>query len=47
MISSRIIGKVSEEPIVTLKQKQEFIILFDFRNDEITGIRYNGRGGYE
>ena len=45
MISSKIIGKVSEEPIVTLKQKQEFIILFDFRKDEITGIRYNGLEG--
>jgi selenophosphate synthetase-related protein len=45
MISSRIIGKVSEEPIVKLKQEQEFIILFDFRKDEITGISYNGITG--
>lgn len=42
MISSGIVGKVLEEPIVTLKQKEEFAVLFDFRKDEITGIRYNG-----
>jgi hypothetical protein len=44
-IASKIIGKVSAEPIVTLKQKQETITLFDFRKDEITGIRYSGLEG--
>jgi hypothetical protein len=44
-ISSSIIGKVFDEPIVTLKQKQESMTLFDFRKDEITGIRYNGLEG--
>ena len=41
-ISSRIVGKVLDDPTVTLKQQQESITLFDFRKDEITGIRYNG-----
>jgi uncharacterized protein len=41
-ISSKIIGKVLDGPIVSLKQKQASVVLFDFRRDEITGIRYNG-----
>lgn len=44
-IASKIIGKVSAEPIVTLKQKKESTTLFDFRKDEITGIRYSGLEG--
>ncbi len=39
-IDSAVIGKVLEEPIVTLKNGQESRILFDFKKDKITGIVY-------
>jgi selenophosphate synthetase-related protein len=39
-ITAAIIGKVVDEPIVTLKNGPEFKALFDFRKDKITGIVY-------
>ena len=39
-ITAAIIGKVIEEPIVTLKNGPESKILFDFKKDKITGIVY-------
>jgi len=37
-ITAPIIGKVTDEPIVTLKNGPESKVLFDFRKDKITGI---------
>ena len=42
-ITAAIIGKVIDEPIVTLKNGPESKILFDFRKDKITGITYQPR----
>jgi selenophosphate synthetase-related protein len=39
-ITAAIIGKVIDEPMITLKNGQESKVLFDFRNDKITGITY-------
>lgn len=39
-IAAPIIGKVIDEPIVTLKNGPESKVLFDFRKDKITGIVY-------
>jgi len=39
-ITAAIIGKVTEEPTVKLKNGPESKALFDFRNDKITGIVY-------
>ena len=39
-ITAAIIGKVVDEPIVTLKNGPESKVLFDFRKDKITGIVY-------
>jgi selenophosphate synthetase-related protein len=39
-ITARSIGRVSGDPVVTLVQGNESEILFDFRTDAITGIRY-------
>jgi selenophosphate synthetase-related protein len=39
-ITAPIIGKVTDEPIVTLKNGPESKALFDFRKDKITGIVY-------
>jgi hypothetical protein len=41
-IDARIVGKVSLDDRVVLKQKKASRILFDFNTDEITGIRYKG-----
>jgi hypothetical protein len=42
-ITAAIIGKVVDEPIVTLKNGPESKALFDFKKDKITGIVYNRR----
>ena len=42
-ITTTVIGKVIEEPIVTLKNRPESKVLFDFRKDKITGIVYRPR----
>jgi uncharacterized protein len=39
-ITSAIIGKVTEQPTIILKNGPESKILFDFRKDKITGIVY-------
>ena len=39
-ITAAIIGKVIDEPVVTLKNGPESKIIFDFRKDKITGIVY-------
>ena len=39
-IAAPIIGKVTDEPMVTLKNGPESKVLFDFRKDKITGIIY-------
>ncbi len=39
-ITAPIIGKVIDEPMVTLKNGPESKVLFDFRKDKITGIVY-------
>jgi len=39
-IAAPIIGKVIDEPMVTLKNGPESKVLFDFRKDKITGIVY-------
>ncbi len=38
-ITAKVIGQVRDEPVVTLVQKEESGILFDFEKDEITGIK--------
>jgi selenophosphate synthetase-related protein len=42
-ITTTVIGKVIEEPIVTLKNRPESKVLFDFRKDKVTGIVYRPR----
>jgi selenophosphate synthetase-related protein len=42
-ITAAIIGRVVDEPMITLKSGQESKALFDFRKDKITGIVYNRR----
>lgn len=39
-IAAPIIGKVTDEPMVKLKNGPESKVLFDFRKDKITGIAY-------
>jgi selenophosphate synthetase-related protein len=39
-ITAAIIGKVIDEPMITLRNGPESKVLFDFRNDKITGITY-------
>jgi selenophosphate synthetase-related protein len=39
-ITAAVIGKVFDEPMITLKNGPESKVLFDFRNDKITGITY-------
>jgi selenophosphate synthetase-related protein len=39
-ITAAIIGKVVDEPMVTLRNGPESNVLFDFRKDKITGITY-------
>jgi len=40
-ITAVIIGKVIDEPMITLRNAPESKVLFDFRNDKITGIIYH------
>jgi uncharacterized protein len=42
-IDANIIGKVNQNDRVILEQKEISRILFDFKTDEITGIRYTGQ----
>jgi hypothetical protein len=42
-ITTAVIGKVTDEPIVKLKNGPESKTLFDFRKDKITGIVYQPR----
>ncbi len=42
-ISAGIIGNVTQNDRVLLEQKQTSRVLFDFKTDEITGIRYKGQ----
>jgi uncharacterized protein len=44
-ITAAIIGKVIDEPIVTLKNGPESKALFDFKKDKITGIVYEPKRG--
>jgi selenophosphate synthetase-related protein len=39
-ITAAIIGKVFDEPMITLRNGPESKVLFDFRKDKITGITY-------
>lgn len=39
-ITAAIIGKVTEQPTIILKNGPESKVLFDFRKDKITGIKY-------
>jgi selenophosphate synthetase-related protein len=39
-IDAAIIGKVIDEPMITLRNGPESKVLFDFRKDKITGITY-------
>jgi selenophosphate synthetase-related protein len=39
-ITAAIIGKVIDEPMITLRNGPESKVLFDFRKDKITGITY-------
>ncbi len=39
-ITASVIGKVIDDPIVSLKSGPESTVLFDFRKDKITGIGY-------
>jgi selenophosphate synthetase-related protein len=39
-ITAAIIGRVVDEPMITLKNGPESKVLFDFRKDKITGIVY-------
>jgi len=39
-ITATVIGKVIDEPMITLRNGSESKVLFDFRKDKITGIRY-------
>jgi selenophosphate synthetase-related protein len=40
-ITAAIVGKVVDEPMITLRNGPESKVLFDFKNDKITGINYN------
>ncbi|MFZ3046210.1 MAG: AIR synthase related protein [Desulfatirhabdiaceae bacterium] len=40
-ITSKIIGHVTDDSVVTVRQGRETLTLFDFQNDAITGIRYD------
>jgi len=42
-IDANIVGKVNQSDRVILERKEISRILFDFRTDEITGIRYTGQ----
>ena len=42
-IDANIIGKVTQNDLVILEQKRISKVLFDFKTDEITGIRYKDR----
>ncbi len=42
-ITATIIGKVIDEPMITLRSGPESKVLFDFRKDKITGIVYQPR----
>jgi selenophosphate synthetase-related protein len=42
-IMAAIIGKVTEQPSIKLKNGQESRVLFDFRKDKITGIVYHSK----
>jgi len=44
-ITAAIIGKVTEQPTIILKNGSEFKVLFDFRKDKITGIVYQPNSG--
>jgi len=44
-ITAAIIGKVTDDPIVRLKNGPESKVLFDFRKDKITGIVYQPNSG--
>jgi selenophosphate synthetase-related protein len=39
-ITAAVIGKVIDEPMITLRNEPESKVLFDFRKDKITGIVY-------
>jgi len=39
-ITAAIIGKVIDQPVVTLKNGPRSQVVFDFRKDKITGIVY-------
>ena len=39
-ITATIIGKVIDEPMITLRSGPESKVLFDFTKDKITGIAY-------
>jgi len=39
-ITAAIIGRVVDEPMMTLRRGPESKVLFDFRKDKITGIAY-------
>jgi selenophosphate synthetase-related protein len=43
-ITAAIIGKVTEQPMITLKNGPESKPLFDFKKDKITGIVYEPNG---
>jgi selenophosphate synthetase-related protein len=40
-ITATIIGEVTEQPTVILKDRSDSKVLFDFRQDRITGIVYH------
>jgi len=44
-ITATIIGKVTEQPTIILKNGPESKVLFDFRKDKITGIVYQPNSG--
>jgi selenophosphate synthetase-related protein len=39
-ITSKIVGRVTNDSVVTVKQGNQTLTLFDFHREEITGIRY-------
>jgi selenophosphate synthetase-related protein len=42
-ITAAVIGKVIDEPMITLRKGRESKVLFDFRKDKITGIGYKSK----
>jgi selenophosphate synthetase-related protein len=42
-ITAAVIGKVIDEPVITLRNGPESKVLFDFRKDKITGIGYKSK----